>query len=302
MGDALASPVPDVAADITPIASLNATLAEVARRLRAHHGENLVGLYVQGSFAVGDFDEATSDADLIVALDRDVPQARASPLRALHAELHRDLPRPWGLRLELSYAPLAVLRRWSSTPRDPSGEPRDDAWRDPATAAPPRVYPLWYLDHGSDQLVRSEHDNTRVVRWVLRNRGLTVLGPPVAGLVDEVTADDLREEGREVMALVAREWATPARLDAAWLPAFFVTLHARLLHADATGVVASKRAATEWARGHLDPRWRPTIRAAHDAWVGDRTRLMGPADPATVADAIAFMRYARDLATAPAAG
>ena len=46
----------------TPVSDLNAVLAELLREMRAALGEDLAALWLQGAFAVGDFDEH-SDVD-----------------------------------------------------------------------------------------------------------------------------------------------------------------------------------------------------------------------------------------------
>src|SRR5205085_11167366 len=52
--------------------------------------------------------------------------------------------------------------------------------------------PVWYLDHGSQVLVRSAHCNTAIVRWVVRERGIPLAGPSPSALVDPVPVADLR--------------------------------------------------------------------------------------------------------------
>lgn len=118
--------------------------------------------------------------------------------------------------------------------------------------------------------------------------------PPGDGLVAAVTGDDLRAEGRETMVLIGREWSVPAKLDVTWLPAFFVKLHCRLLHTQATGEITSKRAATTWEPQALDPHWHDLIARAVRLWRSEREELAAPADPYLVAETIAFMRYARE--------
>ncbi|HEY3888762.1 MAG TPA: nucleotidyltransferase domain-containing protein, partial [Caulobacteraceae bacterium] len=123
----------------TPYADLNAILAELVERARTLLAENFVGAYLQGSFALGDFD-THSDVDFIVVTHDDIAPEQLPALQATHDELHA-LPGPWAPRLEGSYAPKAILRRWTTTPRDPPGEPRPDDWADPGTSGlAPRVY------------------------------------------------------------------------------------------------------------------------------------------------------------------
>jgi Nucleotidyltransferase domain len=105
----------------TPYAALNTVLASFVERVRDLTADNFVGAYLQGSFALGDFDE-NSDADFLIVVKRDIADSDVPALNALHTAIH-DFPPPWGHRLEGSYSPAAILRRWSENPRDPPGAP-----------------------------------------------------------------------------------------------------------------------------------------------------------------------------------
>jgi hypothetical protein len=260
-----------------------------------------VGAYLQGSFAVGDFHDA-SDVDVLVAIDRDINDDQAQELQTLHGGLFDELPAAWGHRIELSYAPVSILRRWSTTPRDPPGTPRPADWSDPGTSLPPRAYPFWYLNCGARELVRSEHDNTRVVRWVTREKGITLAGPEPRTLIDPVSSDDLAIEIRDMLRLLNDRWANHQVINVCWLQMFFVTLCARVLHTLETGTVTSKQAATEWAAAHLDRRWRTLIETAWAEWRERRHMLNGPADPIATQETIALIRHALDVAERRSAG
>ena len=266
-----------------------ATLVDGARQAL---GDKFVGAYLQGSFAVGDFDDA-SDCDFIVAVKTDLTDDEAAALSALHTKIH-DLPPPWCHRLEGSYVPVEILRKLTAEPRDPPGTVRPASWKDPGTSgSPPRVYPLWFLDHGQKVLARSEHDNTQVVRWATREKGLVLAGPPTADLIDPVTPEALRAEMRTVLRRETPVWtADPAKMDQVWLQGFFVTFYCRILHTLQTGEVQSKRAASDWAVANLEARWKPLIEQA----LAERTlpleARLEPANRAAVAETLAFMRHA----------
>src|SRR5262245_11030745 len=274
----------------TPYAALNRVLTHFVERARELLGDNFVGAYLQGSFALGDFDER-SDVDFLIVVERDISDAEVAPLNALHTAIH-DFPKPWGHRLEGSYVPATILRRQSDTPREPPGAPtRPPSWTDPGTGiVGPHAYPLLFLDHGARTLVRSEHDDTRVVRWVARERGIVLVGPDPRGLIDGVSADALRIEMRETMARVAAKWSSdPAALDVHWLQAFAVGLYCRMLHTLETGAVTSKRAATRWASTALDARWQSLVASSV---LARPSASPGPVDPRLVAETRAFVRYA----------
>jgi len=278
----------------TPFADLNAVLAHLVEGARRRLGDNFVGAYLQGSFAIGDATEF-SDCDFIIVTRRDITLEELPPLQALHAEIH-DLPYPyWRTALEGSYIPAPILKRWSEEPRDPPGEPRGPDWADPGTSgSPARAYPLWYLDHGAKTLVRSEHDNTQVVRWCLREKGVTLAGPPPKSLIDSVSPAALRAEVRQTMDQVLALDLKPMDL-VAW-QAFWVGLFCRMLHTLSTGAVWSKKASMAWAQGALDPQWRELIGRAATVRKGDAAQSGRPADPAEVAATRAFARHAVDYA------
>jgi hypothetical protein len=281
----------------TPFDELNAVLAELVRALSTLFGDNLLGAYLQGSFAVGNFDER-SDVDFMIVTREDITEINLPALQALHAAIY-ERPSRWAQRLEGSYAPVAVLRRWAETPRDPPGlPPRPSNWADPGTSgSPPRVYPFLFLNNGANALVRSEHDNTRVVRWVTREKGVVLTGPSPRELIDPVSAEALRGEVRAGLTTFATPWlADPAKMNKYWLQAFFMVLYCRMLHTLATGEVASKKAGTIWARTHLDSRWHALIERAWNQRFAPLASWSQPANPLEVAETLAFMRYAMELA------
>ncbi len=231
----------------TPYPALNTVLHEMVSSIQAILGADFVGAYLQGSFAVGDFDQH-SDVDFIVAARQELSAGQVEALQAMHPRIH-DLPIPWAQHLEGSYFPVDVLR-------------------DAARAGEP----LWYLDHGSRSLIQDKHCNTLVVRWTLRKHGVTLAGPPLETLVDPIPVEALR---REILADI-HDWGREI-LDNAdhfnnrFYQGFIVLSYCRMLHDLIAGDVSSKRTSAAWAKATLDPAWHGLI---------DRTWACRP-DPAT---------------------
>ena len=141
--------------------------------------------------------------------------------------------------------------------------PRIGSWRVDVERTP-----LLFLDNGASRLVRDSHCNTALVRWILRERGVTLFGPSPQETIDPVTKEDLQEEAKRALREYV-EWAPePTRLGrmSRWKQPYLVLTLCRILNTIETGRVASKRDAAEWARGNLDARWRPLI----DRAVADR--------------------------------
>lgn len=253
-------------------------LVNLKNAIKSELKANFIAAYIHGSMATGDF-LAESDIDIVIVVKEDIARNAIVALQSLHQKLHETLESPWGQRLELSYIPEAILRRRGDIPRDPPGEPRDKNWLDPCMQSPPRFYPFWYLDNGARKLVRSEHDNTQIVRWTLREKGIVLEGPHPETLIDPVTKNDLIEDLRNTFKLVSSQWNNRESLHSLGMQTFFVTLCCRALHCFNTGIIVSKKAASEWAENLLDKKYRNLVRSAYTHWLGDRSILFStPAD------------------------
>ena len=256
----------------TPYADLNAVLCDFVTRVRNVLADNFIGAYLQGSFAVGDFD-IYSDVDFLIVIGEDISEDRLPPLQALHADIFK-LDCAWAQHLEGSYIPKAAF----------------------AQLPPPRRRFL-YLDHGSAELVRSAHDDSLVVYWSLREKGITLIGPEPHRLVAPVTANALRREVLDTM----RTWQqklliNPNELDNRFYQPFAVLSYCRMLHTLESGTVASKRAGATWAKEALDRSWGPLIQRAWDARPGDPSlKVRQKADPSDLRRTFEFLGYAVDV-------
>ena len=261
----------------TTYPELDAVLRELVEGAQGILGEDFVGAYLQGSFALGDADEE-SDVDFLVVTHGEVTDARAAELQAMHRRIYA-LETPWAQHLEGSYPPREALRRV---------DPARSEWL--------------YLDNGATELVRDDHCNTAVVRWILREHGVVLAGPPVETLVDPVSADELRRE----MLTAAREWAEWAREPhprsgagamSRRQQSLLVLSFCRILHTVASGRVTSKPEAAKWALGALDPEWASLIRRALDARPDQWGQVHQRADERAVERTLAFVDYAVERMT-----
>lgn len=236
--------------------------------MQAVLGQNFAAAYLQGSFAHGDWD-TYSDVDFVVALEQEVAESDLPALQAMHARIY-DLDSNWAKHLEGSYFPKETLRR-----PDPTNQP------------------LLYLDNGSRELIRSNHCNTLVVRWVVRECGITLAGPDPRKLVDPVSADDLRQEVLATMRDWARElFADPVRMNNRWYQPFAVLSYCRMLHTLHTGRIESKPAGARWATSALDGRWAGLIQRAWEERPDPSLKIRQKADPDDFANTLEFIEYA----------
>jgi hypothetical protein len=256
----------------TPFPDLDDLLRRLVSGMRAVLGDDLVGVYLQGSFALGDAD-VHSDVDLIAVTASDVTAGQLAGLQVMHAHLHR-LPNRWASHLEGSYLPRADVRR-----------------RGPVS----RSFP--YLDNGSDTLIADPHCDSQVMRWITRERGIALTGPAPATLIDPVEPEQLRDEMDGVLTELLRYAREPSPVGrmSRWMQAFVVTTLCRILATSATGTVASKRAALEWAHDRVPSAWRDLITGAIEDRPDPWRRVHEAADDALVEETLAFAGWVAAL-------
>ena len=254
----------------TPYPELNTVLRELVDNVQKALGNNFVGVYLQGSFAVGDFD-AHSDVDFIIVIEKELSSEQVQSLQEVHEQMYR-LDSPWAQHLEGSYFPKEVLRYSDSTEK-----------------------PLWYLDNGSRVLIQSTHCNTVIVRCTLREKGIVLVGPAPDTLVNPIPIETLR---KAIMATI-HNWGqaittNPEHFNNRFYQSFIVLNYCRMLHDLVRGVPGSKRAGAEWAKTHLDPSW---IRLIDRTWIGRPTpEIPQPSDPKDFKDTLKFVEYSRNKA------
>jgi streptomycin 3"-adenylyltransferase len=191
-----------------------AYVGAVAQTLRAALGSDLIGLYLHGSAALGDYAAGRSDIDLLAVcaapLGDAVRRAVAEPLAA------DALPCPAAGGLEFS-----LITRVAAV--DPAHAPG-------------------YELHGWDDLGGLRPDpgqgdpDLPLHFAAIRTGGVIVLGPPPSEVFREVTRTELLPRLADEL-----DWA-----DANASPSYRVLTACRVLRVLADGRLCSKRAAAEW--------------------------------------------------------
>ncbi len=246
---------------------LNRILEILVRGMMDHLKDNFLGAYLGGSFAHGGWD-AYSDVDFVVILQRDLRPDELTELRVLHARVFIN-DSYWARHLEGSYFPKEVISDLHKTD-----------------------IPMWYLDNGSLNFERSTHDNTLVVRWVLREYGIPLAGPPPTTWIPPIPDVLLKKEVWKTM----HDWGTEIledgyKLDTRWSQAFAVMIYCRMLQTLATGRVESKPDGAAWAMGALDPQWQSLIDDALINRPENHQKWYQPSDPKKVEQTKHFLRY-----------
>jgi hypothetical protein len=228
----------------TPYPQVNRVLYLLKQRAYAVLGSQLVGMYLNGSLASGDFDALRSDIDFVMVTQTVLTDELFAALEAMHRGILASGLK-WAAKLEGAYVPVELLRHHQAD----------------APACPTLNEGQFYLARlGSDWVIQ---------RHVLRTQGIVLSGAPLSELIDPVKPEEIKAS----VCAYLREWWQPmleepnrmtgfSRLECDEYQAYALLSMCRALYTLSTGEVASKPVSARWAQEMLEPRWRDLIAAA----------------------------------------
>lgn len=201
--------------------SAHSVVTTVTRTMPTLLGDTLVGMYLFGSLVWGDFDEDTSDIDILVVLTHDVDDVLFATLDSFHNELALQYSY-WAGRIELVYISLAALDSFKEK-------------RSPIAVMSPGE-PFNIKDAGLDWLINW---------YTIRDQSQVLYGPAPTTIIPLIT----REEFTDVVRMQVDEWGDWVEHARESRPsqAYTILTMCRALYAWQEGVQTSKRLAAEWA-------------------------------------------------------
>jgi hypothetical protein len=242
---------------------VNSVLRELLSGAQGALGEHLVGMYLDGSLAIGDFDPDKSDIDFVVVTNAEVSPETFGVLKTLHHRIAAGASK-WARELEGSYISKHALRH----DRRPAAHP--------------------YIDRGTElAMVQQESGYWPIHRHILREHGVVLAGPLPQTLIDPVPPEDLREAVRGIL----REWWTPMLSEGPLLQNGFYRCYAvltmsRMLYTLRHGAIVTKPVAARWVQRAFDGRWTPLIQQAL-AWSRDV--------PPDLGETLAFIQHTSEF-------
>lgn len=265
----------DARVPLHPYPELRDVLETFVAAISAVLGADLIGAYLVGSLASGDFD-ADSDIDFLVITRSELADAQVAALQDVQRAIFTRECYP-ARHLEGSYLSLHDLRDATTVGQKP----------------------LVYFDNGSTTVERSTHDNQWHVRWILRERGITLFGPPPDTLLPPIPVPALLGEVKGTLPVLLREYEKSLDEPLGFFNSrfgwsFTVLTACRMLHTLATATVQSKKAGAEWSKQHLDAKWSALIDEAWAEREGVRfgAKIAERATPALLQATLDFVRYA----------
>ena len=233
----------------------------------------LVGMYLFGSLANGDFDQH-SDIDVLIVTDEEISSATFSALDEMHTRL-AEFDSPWAVQQEVSYIPQKALRRFDRANN---------------------IHPHLDRDKG-ETLHRMVHESDWIIqRHLLRENGIVITGPDLKSLIDPVAPQELRQAVIDVLPL----WVNPILNDRAKIKrrgyqSYCVLSLCRMLYTIQNKSILSKRAAAGWALANLDARWKPLIQRS----IIGRQNANLEADAEDIHETVEMMKYTLEVSTQP---
>ena len=250
---------------------LNVFVDEVAAELK----ENLIGIYLVGSIASGDFD-LDSDVDFLVVTNTELTEANMKSLQDIQTRIHEIDCYP-AKHLEGSYISMSDLNDWGTVGRKN----------------------LYYFDNGSTTYELSTHDNQWHVRWILRERGITLIGQKPETILQAIPPNKLSNEIKASMFQVKRFFEDEINRPLSFFnsrfgQSFVVLTYCRMLHTLHTGTVQSKKVGAQWAKQFVDPKWVKLIDQAWNEREGVRfmVKIRQRAEQSLLDETLDFINYA----------
>ena len=241
--------------------SVASLLEELVSDLQAALGDDLIGIYLYGSYVSGGFDPGVSDLDLVAVTPRDADELDLASLERTHRACARRHPE-WNDRIETVYVGLDALRSF----RTSRGR-------------------LAVISPGEPLHLRDDPVAAWVQNWYLvRETGVALFGPPASSLIPPIPWPDFVAASRRYAGEIASHDLSdhsPGHL------AYIVLTICRARRVVESGTYGSKQEAAAWAReGDPDRAW--LIDAALRCRLS--SGMTGFDDPFTRAAAVAFIR------------
>ncbi len=240
---------------------LEKIIAEFVASSKEILNDNLLGIYLHGSTAMGCFHPAKSDIDLIVVIRDPMTDGAKRAFMEMTVRLNALGPKKG---IEMSVVRQAVCS--------------------------PFVYPTpyelhfsaghlsWYQDD-PDGYIRELNGTDRDLAahfTVIRGRGKCLFGLPIGEVFGEVPKEDYLDS--------IRRDVEDAKEDLLENPVYFVLNLARVLAFIEVGAVLSKKEGGAWALGHLPAEFRTVVQTALEEYTKGIDVAYDPAATKAYAD------------------
>jgi len=247
--------------NITPYTDINDILVLLLENLEEIYRDQLIGLYLVGSLAYGDFHTNSSDIDFLAILDYSSSKEQLAQVKYMHQRIGERYP-TWAKRIEGSYITQDMLS---------SIEP-------PKTSRP-------YINEGTLLTAGAHYGN----EWLLKLQvfyecGVALREPNPKELMGPIDMKQVRAASRKDLY---EEWAPKLQnfssLADSHLQAYTILTLSRILYSAQNDQVASKRVASSWVKETYGKPWIGLIEQAENWHYGQAMNRL--------AETLNFLRF-----------
>jgi predicted nucleotidyltransferase len=248
----------------TPYPEVNELIESLLFRMKSILGSKLIGLYLGGSLVLGDFDQNTSDIDLLAPISNDIDDSEFEALRKMHDAIASE-NKDWEDRIEVCYISVDALRSVKS-----------------------RTSQIVNISPG-EPFHRLEAKKEWLMKWYLtREKSKTIFGPSPKTLIEPITKEEFILSVKDH----ARSWNKWVEgMKNRYAQSYAILSMCRALYSYKKGDQVSKKVAARWAQKEL-PQWSDLIQLAID-WkeAGKDT----PPDEINHPKTVQFVNHVRSL-------
>jgi predicted nucleotidyltransferase len=222
-------------ADPTPYADINLLLEHLLLGVQKILGQKLMGFYLFGSLATGDFERGSSDIDLVAVTSTEIDEKELEELRKMHHDfVHKN--KEWDERIEVAYPSVAALKTFkihhSKIAIVSPGEP------------------FHVKEVGKDWLMNW---------YTVREKGIVLFGPSAATFIEPISKVEFIHAVQEYAKLCNERiqhmtMSQPGQ-------AYTILTMCRVLYTSQKGEQVSKKQAALWVEKEF-PQWASLIQNA----------------------------------------
>ncbi|VVC75429.1 hypothetical protein AQUSIP_07190 [Aquicella siphonis] len=248
---------------VTAYQDVNEVLLKISNGIAEIIGNNLIGLYLFGSLAYGDFNTDSSDIDLIAITKQPLNHHDLDLIKQMHKKTEAHCSK-WNNRLECSYTPIDMLSH-ILPPKEPRPYYGGGIFYDQAP-------------YGNEWIINNH---------LLYKHGISLIGPDIKELIKPV---DIIEVQKACIRDLFQEWL-PKMTDSEWLDnshyqSYLVMNLCRILYTVMNGVASTKRISAEWVKNRYGSIWTHLIETAESWKYGKEMSLKNKS--------IEFIKFAAD--------
>jgi hypothetical protein len=237
---------------------INELLQQLLLQVQPILADKFIGMYIGGSLTNESFNYETSDIDCYFITTSELPLNIAKNIEKIHKKFYSSKLK-YAKKVEASYIHQKDILHFN-----PSG-----------------MRP--YFNEGSYYL--GEYGNNYIIELhVLREKGISILGPDIKSLIPKISTQDLmlaiHKNLHEYWEVTLNDFSKFSRSD---YQIFAIFTMCRTLYSLEKGIITSKMEAAQWALQRLDNNWKNLIELAI-TWRPDQ-------DLNKLAETVEFVKY-----------